>query len=122
MNGSPGIVLKKKHKRMSANKTQKVIGASLIGLAILSDSKQVRVALGIAATAVLFPQQTAKVVDVIRRESIASNKRSTQAEPSQLRTIQVSGYESGKGAQVGLIRSFAKKSKACIVSFCKWIW
>ena len=61
---------------------RKIIGATLIGLGILSDSKETRFLSGLFALAILFPDETVKVLNTMKTLIEKESKKPSCLKPS----------------------------------------
>ena len=98
---------------------RKIIGATLIALGMLSDSKSARIGLGLAGTAVLFPKESLQVIDAIKMGLEKETKRPAQ-QPAQSHPAMV--IEKNPENKIGLIRKFIRWNKDVAIQFWKWIY
>lgn len=83
---------------------QKLLGATLLGLAILTNSKEARLVLGVTGAAVLFPEHTKLVAN-----EIANTFKATEAKSgATVIFVPVVSEKEKQPETIGLLRRFWK--------------
>lgn len=97
------------------NNGRKILGATLIGLGILADSREARIGLALTGAAVLYPKETMQILEGVKNELNKSSRQYSTLRPAPVAPAVVKN-------EVGLIRRFGKWSARQFDSFCKWIY